>query len=137
MGPNVQTQCLSRLLRPATGVTGTLSLSSSSLHKLRLLLVRSKRGFLGFVSAVTAPSCPLSSFSVTGETSGVEFVEDWISECLMIYSVVIISSVRGAEKATFLAAGNIGRDCAKDSLWLCVRAIGPFVRMDEALKGNL
>ena len=31
----------------------------------------------------------------------------------------------------------MGLDCANDILRLCNRGIGPFVKIDEALKGNL
>ena len=54
-----------------------------------------------------------------------------------MYFVVMISSVSGALKVTFLAAGNIGRDCVIDNRRLRVREIGPFVRIDRAVKGSL
>ena len=54
-----------------------------------------------------------------------------------MYISVLISSVKGARKATFFAAGNIGRDRANDRRLFWLRGIGPFVRIDVMLYASL
>lgn len=74
-----------------------------------------------------------------GDSSSVEIVDidDSMSECLMVYLSVVMSSVSGARKATFFAVGNIGRDCAKFLLWTPTLGIGLFVKIDVALYASL
>jgi len=60
-----------------------------------------------------------------------------MSECFIVYFSFLISSVNGARKATFFAAGNIGLDCAKVRRWLVLRGIGPLVRIELMLYASL
>ena len=62
---------------------------------------------------------------------------DSISECLIVYFVVLTSSVSGARNATFFAAGNRDRDCANDIVRVRMRGIGPLERIDVELVGSL
>lgn len=54
-----------------------------------------------------------------------------------MYFSVVMSSVRGARKATFLVVGNIGLDCAKVLLWFPILGIGLFVKIDVTLYPSL
>lgn len=60
-----------------------------------------------------------------------------MSECFIVYFSFLMSSVKGARKATFFAAGNIGLDCANVRRWLVLRGIGPFVRIELTLYASL
>lgn len=60
-------------------------------------------------------------------------VDDSISECLIVYLVVWISSVKGALNATLFVAGNIGLDCANDVMRAGFRAIGLLSNIDFTL----
>lgn len=59
--------------------------------------------------------------------------DDWMSECATVYLVFLISSVKGARKATFFAAGNMGRDCAYDSLFRFGLGKGRLLRIEVML----
>lgn len=61
--------------------------------------------------------------------------DDSRSMCAMVYFSVWISSVRGAEKETFLADGNMGLVVVKD-LRLRTLGSGPLTRIDLLLYGN-
>ena len=59
--------------------------------------------------------------------------DESISLCAMVYFVVLISSVKGARKATFFAEGNIGLVCASDRLLRLSRGRGPLLNIDWTL----
>ena len=92
------------------------------------------------LSLWASPSLNCSGFSVSGgDSSSVEMVEmdESMSECLMVYFSVVISSVSGARNATFFAVGNIGRDCEKFLLWVPTLGRGLFVKIDVTLYASL
>ena len=145
-GPRVHTQSRWRFLRPATGVAGQVSLSSSS-EDSRFSPVRGD-DFVPFLVVVTIfapdlralPSPSTSSLLVSGgESSRVEMVEteDSMSEWRIVYFSLMMSSVSGAAKATFFDVGNIGLDCA--NILRCVAGFGNglLVRIDVALYVSL
>lgn len=63
--------------------------------------------------------------------------DDSISECLIVNLLVLISSVNGARKATFLDVGNIGRDWEKEAVRQRSRETGPLVKTDVAANVSL
>jgi hypothetical protein len=141
-GPRVHTHSRWRFLRPATGVAGQVSLSSSS-DDSRFSPVRGDDDDVPFLvvivfapdlSALPSPSAS-SLFVSGGESSRVEMVEteDSISEWRIVYLSVVISSVNGAAKATFFDVGNIGLDCAKVRRWVAGFGKGLLIRIDVAL----
>jgi hypothetical protein len=142
-GPSVHTHSRERFFRPATGVAGHVSLSSSS-DDSRLSPVWGDLTFLSFafvLSLRTSPSLGVWSFSVSGgDSSNVEMVDidDSMSECRIVYRSVVMSSVSGARKATFFAAGNIGLDCANARLWF-IPALGSglLVKIEVTLYASL
>ena len=144
IGPKVQIHCLDFFLRPANGVAGQLSLSSSSSDDSRFSPVWGEPTLGSSVIVFDAALCPLPaspslpSFS-GGDSSRVEMVEvdESMSEWLNVYFVVLISSASGARNATFFAAGNIGLDCANDIVRVRARGRGPLVRMEVTLNGSL
>jgi hypothetical protein len=88
----------------------------------------------------TSPSLGVSSFSVSGgDSSKVDMVDidDSMSECRIVYRSVVMSSVSGARKATFLAAGNIGLVCANVLLWIPALGSGLLVKIDVTLYASL
>jgi hypothetical protein len=119
-----------------------VSLSSSS-DDSRFSPVCGDLAFFPFdfvLSLWASPSLSSSGFSVSGgDSSSVEMVEieDSMSECLMVYRSVVISSVSGARNATFFAVGNIGRDCEKVFLWTPTLGKGLFVKIDVMLYASL
>jgi hypothetical protein len=88
-GPSVHTHSRDRFLRPATGVAGHVSLSSSS-EDSRLSPVWGDLVFLSFdleLSLRTSPSLGVSGFSVSGgDSSSVDIVDmdDSMSECRIV-----------------------------------------------------
>lgn len=81
--------------------------------------------------AVSSPSVSTSG----GESSRVEIVEceDSMSEWRRVNLSLVMSSVKGARKATFFETGNIGLDWAKVRRWLLLRGRGLLLRMDVTL----
>lgn len=122
IGPNVHTHSRCRFLRPATGVAGHVSLSSSS-EESRLSPARGDgadfclaafacdlRASPSLLASATFEVASPSDSASGGESSRVDIVEfeDSMSECRIVNFSVVMSSVRGARKATFLVTGNIG-----------------------------
>lgn len=134
MGPNVQRQSRVRFRRPAIGVSGQESLSSSEEEESRFSPVRGcfGRGELSSdekvvddlvesdfgvvdtssLEGVGLRECDMaeefeSDDSVEASVESVD-VEDSRSECAMVYFVVLISSSSGVRKDTRFSAGNMG-----------------------------
>jgi len=141
IGPSVQTHSRCRFLRPATGVAGQVSLSSSS-EDSRFSPARGEGDDLPFLvidfapDLSASPSLSTSGLSVSGgDSSRVDMVEidDSMSECRIVYFSVVMSSVNGAANATFFDVGNIGLDCAKVLRWVEGFGSGLLVKIDVAL----
>jgi hypothetical protein len=156
--PNVHFHSRVRFRRPATGVSGQASLSSSE-DDSRLSPARGDFG-RGELSSDKKDKLGLSGGDGDSESDGsaflevselVEFssvedeesvetvesrddivaVDDSISECARVYLVVVISSSSGVRNATRFSAGNIGRDAIlRGLIWL-------VASMDTTLCGCL
>jgi hypothetical protein len=128
IGPSVQRQSRVRLRRPATGVSGAESLSSSEEEESRLSPVRGcfGRGKLSSESDVDGVSAADNADAFTGtserralESDDVVDARDdrvetdaSISEWASVYLTVVISSSSGVRKETRFSAGNMGREAA-------------------------
>jgi hypothetical protein len=131
-GPRVHLHCLCRFLRPATGVAGQLSLSSSDESRLSPV-----RGDLLFSAGLLSAS-PCSSDASCLSSDLVKMAgADSMSECRNVYFVVLISSVSGVWKPTLFGAGNIGLLCENDIRRYVCRGRGLLVRIDVTLKDCL
>lgn len=140
IGPSVHTHCLCRFLRPATGVAGQVSLSSSSDDSRFSPRCGDDAAPASFARSSEPSAAPSFDWTnVGGGSSSVEIVDedDSMSECFNVYFSVLMSSVNGARNATFFVAGNIGFDCENVRRWLVLLGIGPLVRMDVTLKATL
>jgi hypothetical protein len=145
-GPSVHRQSRVLLRRPATGVSGHESLSSSEDEESRLSPVR---GCLGRGEL----SCADEAFSELSEQSewrvaerlesedAVEASEDSVeteasrSEWARVYLTVVISSSSGVRKDTRFSAGNMGREAA--ILRGIIDRAGLFASIDVRLCGCL
>ena len=139
-GPSVHRHCRCRFLRPATGVLGQVSLSSSSddsrFSPVCGELTSFSLALSGFSSVRVSSFRSVVPVTYTGEgSSRVEIVddEDSMSECAIMYLVVLMSSVKGARNATFFGVGNIGRGRANDVFLLLVFGRGPLLSIEGML----
>jgi hypothetical protein len=123
-GPRVQRQSRVRLRRPATGVSGAESLSSSDDDESRL---SPSRGCFAQDGPLSGDEDALSALSELSEwdmadvvelVDSLEASEDSVeteasmSECARVYLTVVMSSSSGVRKDTRFSAGNMGREAA-------------------------
>ena len=145
-GPSVHRQSRVRLRRPATGVSGHESLSSSEDEESRLSPVR---GCLGRGEHSCADEA-LSELSEQSEwrvaerlesEDAVEASEDSVeteasrSEWASVYLTVVMSSSSGVRKDTRFSAGNMGREAA--ILRSIIDRAGLFASIEARLWGCL
>lgn len=116
VGPSVHRQSRVLLRRPATGVSGHESLSSSEDEESRLSPSRGCFGRGGVSSDSEAEPSELSEARESDDT--VEASEETVeteasmSEWASVYLTVVISSSSGVRNETRFSAGNMGRDAA-------------------------
>jgi hypothetical protein len=156
IGPSVQRQSRVRLRRPAMGVSGHESLSSSEDEESRLSPVR---GCLGRGELESEMVEPVELGEVEPFSALVEVREWWVaelleseedvleaseerveteesrSECASVYLTVVISSSSGVRKDTRFSAGNMGREVA--ILRGIIDRAGLLARMETRLCGCL
>lgn len=150
-GPRVHRQSRLRFLRPATGVAGAESLSSSDEDESRLSPVRGALGRGELSNEEKAlrfcdGDCGGERWSLleaggaresrsTFSWAGSRMMDDSMSEWAKVYLTVVTSSSSGVRKETCLAAGNIGRvgPILRDIIDLA----GLFARMEITLCGCL
>jgi hypothetical protein len=156
MGPRVHRQSRVRLRRPAMGVSGHESLSSSDEDESRLSPVRGclGRGELSSDDMVDPVSLdeaePFSALVEAREWRMAELLEsddvleasderveteDSRSECASVYLTVVISSSSGVRKDTRFSAGNMGLEVA--ILRGIIDREGLLARMETRLCGCL
>jgi hypothetical protein len=153
IGPSVQRQSRVRLRRPAMGVSGHESLSSSDEDESRLSPVRGCLGRGELESEMVEP-VEVEPFSalvearewwvaelLESEEDVLEASEERVeteesrSECASVYLTVVISSSSGVRKDTRFSAGNMGREVA--ILRGIIDRAGLLARMETRLCGCL
>jgi hypothetical protein len=149
--PRVQRQSRVRFRRPATGVSGQVSLSSSEEDESRLSPARGCLG-RGELSRDVKEGAGLSDRGGDSDRDKLEEAlelasddtvepsEDRVeteasrSECAKVYLTVVISSSSGVRKDTRFSAGNMGRAAA---ILRGTAAAGRLVSMETRLCGCL
>ena len=163
-GPSVQRQSLVRFRRPAMGVSGQESLSSSDEDESRFSPVRGPlcRGELSAELGFSSDSCRgdmLALDELLDVLTSSEWCEADVSEAVvavdeatdemvdrvemddsryewaMVYLVVVISSSSGVRKHTCFSTGNMGR--LDDMLRGMMERAGLFLRTEVRLWGCL
>jgi hypothetical protein len=147
-GPRVQRQSRVNLRRPATGVSGAESLSSSEDDESRLSPIRGcfarggpSAGDDDALLVLLSESSEWCMADVVESVDAVEASEDRVeteasrSECARVYLTVVMSSSSGVRKDTRFSAGNMGREVA--ILRGCIERNGLLARTEARLCGCL